>query len=294
MTITPIEKSSIDPQFNGRGFYGIAGGASGFHTLAHIREGILEKKFNANVVDATHDFGILSIQGRSSRKILSKLVDVDLSNETFPFNSAKLVKIDGIQLRILRVSFVGELGFELHIPRHNCAAIYEKIFEAGRDFEVKNAGFRALYSLSSEKGYHLWGHDLRSDDSPLEANLAFTCRQPRDERDTFKGRDAMLQRGIQKRLIFLTLDEPQKPPLWGLEAVYCDGKIVGHLRRGDYAYTLDTAVGQCYVKVNGGNFEENFLKNGHFQVESMGKVYKAKAHLKSPFDPKGLRILGKY
>lgn len=219
---------------------------------------------------------------------------MDFSNEKFPFNSAKLVEIDGIKLRILRVSFVGELGFELHIPRDYCAAIYEKIIKASREFEVKNAGFRALYSLSSEKGYHLWGHDLRSDDSPLEANLGFTCRQPRDEQDSFRGRDAMLQRGIQKQLIFLTLDDPQKPPLWGLEAVYCDGKIVSHLRRGDWAFTLETAIDQCYVKTDGEKFDENFLKNGDFQVESMGKIYKAKAHKKSPFDPKGLRIMGKY
>lgn len=191
-------------------------------------------------------------------------------------------------MRILRVSFVGELGFELHIPRDNCSAIYEKIQKAGKEFEVRNAGYRALYSLSCEKGYHLWGHDLRSDDSPLEANLGFTCRQPKNDQDTFRGRDAMLKRGIQKKLIFLTLDDPQKPPLWGLEAVYCNGEIVGHLRRGDWSYTLDTAIGQCYVGV------EKFDVDGEFEVESMGKIFKARTHLKSPFDSKGLRIMGEY
>lgn len=142
-------------------------------------------------------------------------------------------------------------------------------------------------------GYHLWGFDLRSDDTPIEANLGFTCRKIGD----YKGKNAVVQQqqyGIHKRLVFLTLKE--KLPVWGLEAVYRDGEIVGHLRRGEWAYTLNCAVGQSYIQRSDSDkpIDIDYIKAGRYQVEVMGKLYDADCHLRSPFDPKGRRVLGEY
>lgn len=149
-------------------------------------------------------------------------------------------------------------------------------------------------------GYHLWGFDLRSDDTPVEANLGFTCRK---DGITYKGKNVVQQQqqdGIRKRLVYLTLRE--RLPLWGLEAVYRNNEIVGHLRRGDWAYSFDCALGQCYIKRSNIStasaidkpIDIDYIKSGKYQIEVMGKLYDADIHLRSPFDPKGRRILGEY
>lgn len=142
-------------------------------------------------------------------------------------------------------------------------------------------------------GYHLWGFDLRSDDTPIEANLGFTCRKNGE----YKGKTAVVQQqhdGVHKRLVYLALKE--KLPVWGLEAVYRNGEIVGHLRRGEWAHTLNCAIGQSYIRRNDSDkpIDNDYIKAGRYQVEVMGKLYDADCHLRSPFDPKGRRILGDY
>lgn len=136
---------------------------------------------------------------------------------------------------------------------------------------------------------------MRSDDTPIEANLGFTCRKNGD----YKGKSVVLQQqtdGVNKRLVFFTLKH--KAPLFGLETVYRDGEIVGHLRRGDWAYTLNCAIGQSYIRRNDSDkdkpIDAEFIKSGKYQIESLGKLYDAECHLRSPFDTKGERILGNY
>jgi sarcosine dehydrogenase len=126
----------------------------------------------------------------------------------------------------------------------------------------------------------------------VEANLGFTCRK---DGVSYKGKqivEEQQQHGVQKRLAYLTLKE--KIPLWGLEAVYRNGEVVGHLRRGEWAYTLDCALGQCYIKRLNQPVDIDYIKSGKYQIEVMGKLYDADIHLRSPFDPKGLRIKGEY
>lgn len=163
---------------------------------------------------------------------------------------------------------------------------------AGGSFGLRNGGYRSLYSLSSEKGYHLWGFDLRTDDSPVEANLGFTCRS----KGEYKGKhmvDQQKKNGVHKRLVFFTLNE--QIPLWGLEAVYRNGELVGHLRRGDYGFTLQAPIGQSYIKrLDNKPVDAEYIKSGKYQIEIMGELHDAKCHLRSPFDPKGKRILGDY
>lgn len=159
--------------------------------------------------------------------------------------------------------------------------------------ESKRDNYEHASSLIYFAGYHLWGFDLRSDDTPIEANLGFLCRK----NGNYKGKNAVTQQqsdGIHKRLVFLALKE--KLPVWGLEAVYRNGEIVGHLRRGEWAYTLNCAIGQSYIRRNDSDkpIDIDYIKSGKYQIEVMGKLYDAECHLRSPFDPKGRRILGEY
>ncbi|XP_058460300.1 sarcosine dehydrogenase, mitochondrial isoform X2 [Malaya genurostris] len=301
VTVSIIESGQgelHDPIFKGRGYYIVAGGASAYHTKSHIWAAIQEKALRAVVTDQTDVLGVLSIQGPKSREILQKITDFDLNDDNkLPPNSNAVLSIKinpfySCSVRVLRVSFVGELGYELHIPEESCNDVYNALMKAGYKDGLRNAGYRALYSLSSEKGYHLWGSDLRSDDTPVEANLGFTCRKHGD----YQGRvvvERQLQNGVNKQLAFFTLNE--QVSIWGLEAVYRNGELVGHLRRGEYGYTLHKPIGQAYVTRKDGDYVTNeYIKSGRYQIEIMGKLYNAECHLKSPFDPKGERILGIY
>lgn len=275
----------------------MAGGASANHTIAHVLEGIAEKAFRAKLTDVTSKLGVLSIQGPKSREILQKITNFDLTCTSLSPNSTQVVTLNlnegrTCSVRVLRVSFVGELGYELHIPIKYCEEVFNVVMNAGSPIGLRNAGYRSLYSLSSEKGFHLWGYDLRADDSPIEANLGFVCRKEAN----YKGAEkVVVQRtnGVEKRLAYFTIDE--QLPIWGLEAVYRNGKIVGHLRRGEYAYYLQKPIGQAYITNSEGKFvDKDYLTSGKYQIEIMGKLYDAKCLLRSPFDPKGRRIQGIY
>ncbi|XP_013113750.2 sarcosine dehydrogenase, mitochondrial [Stomoxys calcitrans] len=286
-----------DPKFEGQGHYIVAGGASAYYTYTMMVDEIRRQGFNANVRDVTADLGVISIQGPKSREILQRMVQCELSDENIPPNSTVLTNCKDASgkeygVRLLRVSFVGELGYELHVPKEYCSTVYKSLMKAGEKNNLRNAGYRALYSLSSEKGYHLWSFDLRPDDTPLEAGLGFTCRKE----GSYKGKEAIdkqRKEGIKKRLVYLTLDE--QVPIWGLEGVYRNGEPVGFLRRAEYAYYLGKPLGQTYIqKPDGSTINVDYIKSGEYEIDIMGKRYKAQCHLRSPFDVEGKRVLGQY
>lgn len=143
-----------------------------------------------------------------SRELLQSLTSADLSNEAFPFSTHQVINVAGHDVRALRITFVGELGWELHIPYDSCVRVYEAIIEAGKKFGIVNGGYRALDSLSAEKGYKHWHQDLRHDDTPLEAGLGFTCKLKSDT--PFLGREALERQkaeGLRKRLVCFTIEE---------------------------------------------------------------------------------------
>ena len=143
-----------------------------------------------------------------SRELLQSLTSADLSNESFPFSTHKVINVAGHNCRAIRLTFVGELGWELHIPNDSCVPVYEAVMGIGEKFGIVNGGYRALDSLSAEKGYKHWHQDLRHDDTPLEAGLGFTCKLKRDT--PFLGREALEKQkaeGLSKRLVCFTIDK---------------------------------------------------------------------------------------
>nr|XP_032829113.1 sarcosine dehydrogenase, mitochondrial [Petromyzon marinus]XP_032829114.1 sarcosine dehydrogenase, mitochondrial [Petromyzon marinus]XP_032829116.1 sarcosine dehydrogenase, mitochondrial [Petromyzon marinus]XP_032829117.1 sarcosine dehydrogenase, mitochondrial [Petromyzon marinus] len=284
----------LAPEFEGDGFYLAVGGASAQHAWSHVSSVLQDGAFRCRLVDTSPRLGLLSVQGPRSREVLEKVLDADLSNESFPFSTHKLVKAAGHEVRAMRVSFVGELGWELHVPAAACDAVYAAVMEAGRPLGIANAGYRAIDSLSIEKGYRHWHADLRTDDSPLEAGLAFTCKLKSSV--PFLGREALEEerrRGLAKRIACFTIDE--RVPLLGLEAIWRDGCAVGHVRRADFGFHIERSLAYGYVRDPAGiSVTTDFLRNGDYAIERMGVKYPAKLHLKSPFDPENKRVRGNY
>ncbi|KAK4886911.1 hypothetical protein RN001_003182 [Aquatica leii] len=282
----------VGPILKGKGYYIVAGGASGYHTVCHLKKEIQKKNLKAVITDVTDKLGVLSIQGPKSREILQSITEAPITDEKLPFGMSDIIHINGHICRVLRMSFIGELGYELHIPYASCIPIYNQLEQAGRGFDMQFAGYRAMYSLSCEKGYHLWNSDLRSDDNPVEANLSKICRKD----GSYLGKDQvdkLKSEGVSKLRAFFTLNS--KIPLWGNETIWRDDQIVGFLRRGDYGYFLKCSIGIGYIKHPKNKIiTSESIKSGQYEIEVMGKRYPANLHLESPFDPNGQRIQGHY
>ncbi|RXG68843.1 Sarcosine dehydrogenase, mitochondrial [Armadillidium vulgare] len=299
LTVSVVDGSDIcswEPSFNEeRGFYIAAGGGATLQNKAHIMKEIRKNKWNVSLHDFTEKMGTLSLQGPKSRDILQELTNTDLSNESFPFSSHKVIDIAGQRVRAIRLSFVGELGWELHIPEAAALPVYEAIHEVGKKYGLVNGGYRALDSLSCEKGYVLWHADIRPDDTPLEAGLQFTCKLKASE--SFLGREALLIQKDQKpkkKLVTFTLNDPSVA-IHGLEGILRDGEPVGYVRRAEYAFYLGTSIARGYVKnPSGSEVSKEFLNTGKWKIDVMGETHPITVHLTSPFDPKNLRIKGIY
>ncbi|XP_005408513.1 PREDICTED: sarcosine dehydrogenase, mitochondrial isoform X1 [Chinchilla lanigera] len=284
----------VAPAFEGNGYYLAVGGATAQHNWCHITTVLQDQRFRCRLVDCSEDLGLISIQGPASRAILQEVLDADLSDAAFPFSTHQLVQAAGHLVRAVRLSFVGELGWELHVPRASCVPVYRAVMTAGAKHGLVNAGYRAIDSLSIEKGYRHWHADLRPDDSPLEAGLAFTCKLK--SAVPFLGREALEQQraaGLRRRLVCFTVEE--KVPMFGLEAIWRDGQVVGHVRRADFGFAVDKTIAYGYIcDPSGGPVSLDFVKSGDYVLERMGVPYTAQVHLKSPFDPDNKRVKGIY
>ncbi|KAM9322418.1 sarcosine dehydrogenase, mitochondrial-like isoform 1-T2 [Pholidichthys leucotaenia] len=298
LTVSRLEPGDqnlpLAPKSNGDAYYLAVGGGVAEHNWNHIRTVLQDQNFNCELTDFSEEMGMISIQGPKSRQVLQEVLDTDLSNEAFPFSTHKVVKAAGYQIRAMRLSFVGELGWELHIPKNSCLPVYEAVMVAGKKHGIINSGYRAIDSLSIEKGYRHWHADLRLDDTPLEAGLGFTCKLKSSI--PFQGRNVLerqKQEGLKRKIVCFTIDE--KVPMFGLEAIFRNGIPVGLLRRADYGFYIDKTIGYGYIQnPDGGAVSTDFIKSGEFTLEKMGVAYNAKAHLKTLFDPENKRVKGFY
>ncbi|XP_068105323.1 sarcosine dehydrogenase, mitochondrial [Hyperolius riggenbachi] len=286
--------SVLAPDFEGDVYYLAVGGAVAQHNWSYINNVLQDEKFNCRLIDCSEDLGMISIQGPDSRSILQEVLDEDLSNEAFPFSTHKVVSAAGYKVRAIRLSFVGEMGWELHMPRDACVPVYRAVMAAGAKYGIANAGYRAIDSLSIEKGYRHWHADLRPDDTPLEAGLGFTCKLKSST--PFLGRTALETQkteGLPKRLVGFTINE--KVPFFGLEAIWRNGVAVGHIRRADFGFAINKTIAYGYIRnPDGGPVSLDFVHSGEYDLERMGVTYTAVAHLKSPFDPNNNRVKGIY
>ena len=268
-------------------FYLITGTAQPVRDADWIRRHIHPNE-HVSVVDVTNSFGVLGVMGPDSRKLLSRVTDAELSNSSFPFATSQQIAVGCATVRAVRITYVGELGWELHVPMEQLTLAYDALMAAGKNMGVANAGHYAINSLRLEKGYRAWGADLSPDDTPLEAGLSFAI----DWKKEFGGRAALLkqkQAGVERQLVIFVLQDPE-PVLWGSELIYRDGKPVGYTTSGSYGHAVGGAIAMGYVN-NADGVNAAFIKNGRYEINVNGTRVPATAHLRAPYDPERKRIV---
>jgi len=257
------------------------------HVNAWLREHI-DATWNCVVTDVTDGWCMLNVQGPRSRELLSGIASGDWSNEGFPFGTAREVQIGYQQALAIRITYVGELGWELYVPVPFALGVYDAIVEAGKPLDLRHCGYHALNSLRIEKAYRDWSHDIGPDDTPLDAGLAFTCAWTKPE--GFIGRDALLAVRSQprrRRLVQFLLSDPE-PMLYHNEPILLGGKRAGLITSAMFAHTLGAAAGLGYVADERGVSEE-LVGSGRFEILIGNRTVPARASLRPLYDPSGVR-----
>ena len=253
-----------------------------------IRRHILDHA-HAVLTDVTSAYAVIGVMGPGSRRLLAGTTDADLSNAAFPFATSREIELGYALVRATRITYVGELGWELYVPTELAATVFDRLMEAGDGAPVAPAGFHALDSLRLEKGYRHWGHDMGPDETPFEAGLSFAVKL--DKEVPFIGRDALLERreaGIGKRLAGFRLLDPG-PLLYGHEPIYRNGDLVGDVTSAAYGHTLGAAVGLGYVNHPQAG-DRDFILAGDYEIEVAGERVAAVASLRPFYDPGGERV----
>ncbi len=241
------------------------------------------------LTNVTSAMGVISLMGPRSRELLQSLTPADLSNEAFRFATSREMELGYGFVRASRITYVGELGWELYIPTEFTVGVYEQILAAGEAFGLVHAGYHALDSLRIEKAYRHWGHDITDEDSPLEAGLGFTLKF--DKPGGFIGREALLRQkenAVARRLVQFRLLDPE-PLLYHNEPIWHRDEIAGYIRSGNYGHTLGGGVGLGYVE-GLGTTGLSGIDAGEFEIEVAGERVPAEASLRPMYDPGNRRI----
>jgi len=222
------------------------------HTEAWMRRNF-SMDSHCSITDVTSAFTQLALQGPRSRELLQRITSADLSNNVFPFRTSREIDIGYARVLCVRITYLGELGYELYIPPEHALDVYERIVEAGEDFNLTLIGLKALGSLRMEKAYKDYGHDMDNLDSPLELGLGFNCDF--GKQGGFIGRDRVLElkkigiSGLKRRLVQVLVKEPE-PLMYHGEILLRDGVPVGDIRAASYGHTLGGAVGLGMIETN--------------------------------------------
>jgi len=241
------------------------------------------------LTNVSSGMGVISLMGPNARDLLQSLTPEDMSHRAFPFGHSRVIELGYALVRASRITYVGELGWELYVPTEFMLGVYDEIIASGNGYGLVHAGYHALNSLRMEKGYRHWGHDITDEDSPLEAGLGFALKF--DKEGGFIGRDALLEQkeqGLTRRLLQFQLDDPQSL-LYHNEPIWRDDVIAGFISSGAYGHTLGASVGLGYVSRSDKNESEGWL-HGKFEIEVAGQRFPAQASLAPLFDPENRRI----
>ena len=242
------------------------------------------------VTNITSAYSVLNIQGPKSRDFLSRVTHVDMSNEAFPFLTMQEIDIGYALVKAIRITYVGELGWELYIPTEFSLHVFDTLVEAGRDIGLKHMGLAALDTLRLEKAYRDYGNDIDNTDSPLEVGLSYFVDF--DKPGGFVGKEALLRRkeaGLEYRMVQLLLENPEPRMYYG-EIIYRDNDPVGYIMAAGYGHTLGASVGVGPVDNQGQVVTADYINSGTYEIDVAGVRYPAKASLRPMYDPKLKRV----
>ena len=268
-------------------YYIVTGTGFATHDFDWISRNIPDG-MNAQLVDVTSAYSVLSLMGPRARDILSQVTSDDVSDQVFKFATARTIGIAGCPVRALRVTYVGELGWELHVPVEYATAVYEALFGAGAEFGLRDAGYRAIESLRLEKGYRAWGADIGPDHTPDEAGLGWAVKLKKNI--NFRGREAALaqrQAGVKKIMACFTADPDVV--LSGRETIYRNGERVGWLSSGGFGYTVNKSIGYGYVRSDS-VIDAAYVLSGAYELEVASKRHPCTVHMQPLYDPKMERV----
>lgn len=266
----------------------VTGAGQGTRDLDWIRRNRPDRARVA-VTEVTSAWSVLGLMGPRARQLLARVSDADLGPAAFPFGASREIAIGPAIVRASRITYVGELGWELYVPVEQAALVYDELHRAGQDLGLRDAGYYAMESLRMEKAYRAWGRELTIDDTPWEAGLGFAVRLDKPVR--FLGRDALLaqrERPLTKRLLTFVLEDAAALP-WGDEPIWRDGRLVGSITSGAFGHTLGRAVAMGYVREAAG-VDAAYVADGRFELDIAGDRIPARATLSAPYDPGGLRV----
>jgi 4-methylaminobutanoate oxidase (formaldehyde-forming) len=280
-----IESDLTISRLSETAFFLVVPGATLQRDLAWLRKHLRDEF--VVITDVTAAESVLCLMGPRAREVIRKVSPNDFSNESNPFGTFQTIEIGMGLARAHRVTYVGELGWELYVSTDQTAHVFEALEEAGREYDLKLCGLHTLDSCRIEKAFRHFGHDITDEDHVLEAGLGFAVKTGKGD---FIGRDAVLKKkeeGLSRRMVQFRLTDPQ-PLLFHNEALLRDGKIVGNITSGNYGHHLGGAIGMAYVPSKGES--EADILGSSYEVEIAGQRFKAEASLKPMYDPKAERV----
>jgi 4-methylaminobutanoate oxidase (formaldehyde-forming) len=269
-------------------FWVVASDTAQRHVETHMRRHF--EGYHAFATDVTGAYAQINIQGPRSRELLSAVTSVDLSNEAFPFRTAREIDLGFARALCIRITYLGELGYELYVPSEQAIHVYDRLVAAGASCNLRHAGLKALASLRMEKAYRDYGHDIDNTDTVLEAGLGFAVAL--DKPGGFLGREAVLAQKaagpLRKRLVQVLVNDPE-PLMYHAEVVRRDGVELGYIRAASYGHTLGGAVGLAMIEADV-PIDSDWINAGTWTVQIANSIHPATVSLRPLYDPENLRI----
>ncbi len=275
-------------------FFVVTAAAAGTRDMAWLRRAARGR--DLTVSDVTERIAMLGLMGPNARAVLTRLTEADLSNDGFGFGTARDITVAGVEVFANRMTYVGELGWELYVSYEDAVTLHDALVDAGSDLGLRHAGYHAMNSLRLEAGYRHWGHDITDEDTPLEAGLGFAVAW--DCAGGFRGREALLaqrDRPRTKRLIQFRLEDPDRL-LYHDEPILRNGELVGRTTGGMWSYTEGRALAMGYVSPGpddpdrDAGVTRDWLDGGHFEIEVATEPIAATPSIRSFYDPRNERV----
>ena len=280
LTVTKLDETS---------FWVVATDTAHRHVESWIRRQAGEP-MEVSITDVTENYAQINIQGPLSRELMQSVTSADLSNASFPFRTAREIEVGPVTALCIRITYLGELGYEIYIPSDKAVDVYDRLVAAGETLGLRHAGLKALASLRMEKAYRDYGHDIDNTDGVIEAGLGFTVDL--DKPGGFIGRDQVVSqlaaRPLNRRLVQVLVGDPE-PLMFHGEVVHRNGRPVGYVRAASYGFTLGGAVGLAMIEPEEPVTSE-YLEGGVWEVEIVDRLYPATVSIRPLYDPTSARV----